>query len=42
MTQHLKLPEISRRGVLASWRGMKDEWRLLEMKPAAIRMHEED
>lgn len=30
-----------RRSVLDSWRKMKDEWRLLELKPDAIRVHEE-
>lgn len=32
----------SRRGVLGSWRKMASEWRLLELKPSAIRLHEED
>jgi PPOX class probable F420-dependent enzyme len=30
-----------RRGVLESWRKMKNEWRLLELKPDAIRSHKE-
>ncbi len=30
-----------RRSVLDSWRKMKDEWRLLELTPDAIRVHEE-
>jgi PPOX class probable F420-dependent enzyme len=30
-----------RRAALESWRKMKDEWRLLELKPAAIRVHKE-
>jgi PPOX class probable F420-dependent enzyme len=34
-------PGDERRGVLASWRKMKNEWRLLELTPAAIRIHEE-
>jgi PPOX class probable F420-dependent enzyme len=31
----------SRRGVLSSWRDLKDKWRLLELKPDAIRSHVE-
>jgi PPOX class probable F420-dependent enzyme len=34
-------PGDERRSVLESWRNMKDEWRLLELKPEAIRIHEE-
>jgi PPOX class probable F420-dependent enzyme len=30
-----------RRSALESWRKMKDEWRLLELKPESIRIHEE-
>ncbi len=30
-----------RRSALDSWRKMKDEWRLLELTPDAIRVHEE-
>jgi PPOX class probable F420-dependent enzyme len=30
-----------RRSTLESWRKMKDEWRLLELRPDAIRVHEE-
>ena len=30
-----------RRSALESWRRMKDEWRLLELAPANIRLHEE-
>ena len=31
----------SRRSALDSWRKMKDEWRLLELKPDSVRVHEE-
>jgi PPOX class probable F420-dependent enzyme len=31
----------ARRSALDSWRTMKDEWRLLELTPTAIRLHEE-
>lgn len=30
-----------RRPAIDSWRSMKDEWRLLELAPANIRLHEE-
>jgi PPOX class probable F420-dependent enzyme len=30
-----------RRDVLERWRAIESEWRLLEMKPSAIRVHEE-
>ena len=30
-----------RRAILESWRKMKSEWRLLELTPDAIRVHEE-
>jgi PPOX class probable F420-dependent enzyme len=30
-----------RRSVLESWQKMKGEWRLLELKPEAIRLHDE-
>jgi PPOX class probable F420-dependent enzyme len=30
-----------RRSALESWRKMKDQWRLLEMRPESIRIHEE-
>lgn len=31
----------SRRSVLDAWRNMTDQWRLLELKPDAISVHEE-
>ncbi|HET9476036.1 MAG TPA: TIGR03618 family F420-dependent PPOX class oxidoreductase [Dehalococcoidia bacterium] len=31
----------ARRAALDSWRSMKDQWRLLELIPADIRLHEE-
>jgi PPOX class probable F420-dependent enzyme len=34
-------PGDERRSALESWRKMKDEWRLLELKPDSIRIHEE-
>jgi PPOX class probable F420-dependent enzyme len=30
-----------RRSVLESWRKMKDSWRLMELRPDSIRVHEE-
>jgi PPOX class probable F420-dependent enzyme len=35
-------PGDGRRSALESWRQMKDDWRLLEVKPDAIRVHKED
>jgi PPOX class probable F420-dependent enzyme len=34
-------PGDERRSVLESWRNMTDEWRLLELTPDSIRIHEE-
>ena len=34
-------PGDERRSVLESWRNMADEWRLLELTPDSIRIHEE-
>jgi PPOX class probable F420-dependent enzyme len=34
-------PGDERRSVLESWQNMKDEWRLLELRPDAVRMHQE-
>jgi PPOX class probable F420-dependent enzyme len=34
-------PGDGRRSVLEPWRKMKDQWRLLELTPDAIRVHEE-
>lgn len=34
-------PGDERRSVLESWRSMGDEWRLLELTPDSIRIHEE-
>jgi PPOX class probable F420-dependent enzyme len=34
-------PGDARRSALQSWRNMKDQWRLLELRPDAIRVHDE-
>jgi PPOX class probable F420-dependent enzyme len=38
---HYYPPGGERRSVLESWRQMKVEWRLLELKPESIRLHDE-
>jgi PPOX class probable F420-dependent enzyme len=38
---HYYPPGDERRGALESWRKMKGEWRLLELTPESIRVHEE-
>jgi PPOX class probable F420-dependent enzyme len=39
--EHYYPPGDERRAALESWRKMKNEWRLLELKPDAIRVHKE-
>ncbi|MGH9202730.1 MAG: pyridoxamine 5'-phosphate oxidase family protein [Vicinamibacterales bacterium] len=38
--RYYPLPD-ERRSVIESWRKMKNEWRLLELRPDSIRIHEE-
>jgi hypothetical protein len=38
---HYYPPGDERRSALESWRAMKDEWRLLELKPESVRSHVE-
>ena len=38
---HYYPPGDERRAALESWRKMKDEWLLLELKPDAVRVHKE-
>lgn len=38
---HYYPPGDGRRSALKSWRKMKNQWRLLELKPDTVRVHEE-